>query len=192
MARDADYILELASTVNLLFAAGINDPQASEIAHKHFADRTLGGEIIEGVRKRLPRIRRVLEEDYGHQVCPLGRTYYTRFRRRPPLTRADARRCLPVGHGMRQEGLYRLSGGSDELIWREWQSLNANSGWSKGKRTTDRLLQAVADGQLPESAAAELLADGLRHAQPDNPELAARVMRALPSPDDDEGESQAV
>jgi hypothetical protein len=183
MVRDGDYVLELASTVNLMFSKGINDPQASEIAHEHFGDRTLGGEIIEGVRKRLPRIRRVLEEDYSYQICPLSRTYYTRFRRRPPLTEAEARRCLPIGHAVRQEGLYRLSGAND-LIWNAWQRLHLNQGASKVKRRANAVLHAVAAGHLTDALAAEVLTDAAQHAVPDDRELAARVMQALPSPEE--------
>lgn len=181
MANDREYVLELASTVNLMFSKGINDPQASEIAHEHFGDRTLGGEIIEGVRKRLPRIRRALEEDYSYQICPLSRTYYSRFRRHAPLTEAEARRCLPIGHAVRQEGLYRLAG-ADDLIWNAWQRLHLNQGASKMKRRADAVLHAVASGHLTDAAAAEVLTDAAQHARPNDRELAARVMQALPSP----------
>jgi hypothetical protein len=183
MLRDSEYVLELASTANQLFAEGLNDPQAAEIAHKHFGDRSLGGEIIEGVRKRLPRIRRVLSEDYGAETVPLSRTYYTRFRRQPPTTVADARRCLPVGHGVRQEGLYRLSG-ADDLIWSEWQQLQANTGARKVKHRYDIILGAVASGHLTPTMAAEALAEIAERAQPDDRELAARVLRALPPPEE--------
>lgn len=183
MAQDRQYIIELAETTTQLFARGLTDPSASEIAHQHFGDRTLGGEIVEGVRSRLGRVRRILAED-GLQLCPLGRTYYTRFRKKPPATRAEARRCLPLGHGMQQEGLHLLTG-SDDLIWQEWLSLMGGSGAGALKRFTNETLRAVEAGKLGDSTARELLAEGYRLAQPEKPEIAARLMQALPTPEDE-------
>jgi hypothetical protein len=67
--------------------------------------KALAGEIIESVRKRLHRVRDVLETDYDQPVCLLSYTYYSRFRSKEPTTEADARRCVPHGRGIHAAGL---------------------------------------------------------------------------------------
>ena len=62
------YVIELAQTVNVMFGEGKFDPSADEIAEVHFPDRDLGGEIVEGIRKRLRKVRDVLEVDY-QRLC---------------------------------------------------------------------------------------------------------------------------
>jgi len=187
MAQDREYVIELARTVHELFADGHVDPSASEIAHKHFGDRTLGGEIIEGVRSRLTRVRALLEED-GYQLCPLSHTYYTRFRRKAPQSAAEARRCLATGRGKQQEGLLKLEG-TGSAIWREWKTIQGAQAAGKSKRFLDGLLLAYENGNLAAAEVQELLANTARLAQPSKPEIAGRLMQALPPMDDHEEEA---
>lgn len=179
MARDRMYVEELAGTVMEMFANGDTDPSALEIAEAHFPDKTLGGEIIEGVRKRLGRVRDVLEETYEQPVHLTSRTYYIRFRDNPPKTQANARRCLPVGHGVKQEGL-RLQDGPDDLIWQAMLALNLAAGAGKVKKSVDRTADAVEDHRLSEEDARGILAEAGRRAQPRKPAIVQRVMEALP------------
>ncbi len=62
MGKRDEYVWELATTVTEMFAVGTTDPSATEIAQAHFPGKALGGEIHEGIRKRLHRIRDVLSE----------------------------------------------------------------------------------------------------------------------------------
>jgi Ni,Fe-hydrogenase III large subunit len=179
--RDMQYVAELAETVNNMFAAGIYDPSADEIARAHFPDRALAGEIVESVRKRLPRVRNVLEQDYEHPVCLLSPTYYTRFRKTPPINEAEARRCLPMGHGVRAAGIRLQTQGDEDLIWQAMLSQDIASGAGKVRKAGDRTLTAVEEHRLEMPRAASLLKRAQKQAAPENLALASEVMKALPA-----------
>lgn len=186
MARDKDYVIELGQTVHRLFADGLTDPSAAEIAEAHFPDKVLGGEIIEGIRKRLGRIRDFLEENYSEfPICLVSETYYIRFRYTPPMTTADARKCLPGGYGKGQEGI-RLQSGQDDLIWQEAIRLNLVSGAGKIKKSADRAVGAFEGKHLREADAARLLTEAQGRAQPRHPEVAEHLLEALPGGNDEE------
>jgi len=180
-----DYVEELAETINRMFGAGISDPSAREIAEAHFPEKALGGEITEGIRKRLHKIRDILEQDYLHPVCLVSRTYYSRFRREAPKTVADAARCLPIGYGKKQQGVY-LQRGADDLIWEAMLQSNLASGAGKVKRSANRALDGVEGGRLSAQRAGELLSETRQHLAPDKPELAEQVIAALPADTDAE------
>lgn len=180
-----EYVGDLATTVNRMFADGIRDPRADEIAHQHFTwtnpatgdrtERVLGSEIIDGVRQRLPKIRAVLEAEYGHPVCLVSSTYYSRFRHKPIETKADARRCLPLGHAVSAQGIY-LQSGVDDPIYREMLEVNGTSGAAKVRRSFDRVLDAFNVGRLTPTAAQNLFSDTQRQLAPSKPEMAARLV----------------
>lgn len=181
MAHRDLYIVELAQTVAQMFEAGNVDPSAEEIAETHFGRTVLGGEITEGVRKRLKKIRDLLEEDFGLLVCLLRRNYYTQQRRdNPPQTEAEARACIAAGgfripaHGI------RLQTGDSDLIWQAIMQRNLTSGAGKVKKSVDRTLDAVGQNQLSRPRAARLLDDAQQRMAPKDPTLAKRVMKELP------------
>lgn len=171
--------MEVAQTVNELFERGVTDPSAKEIAEAHFPGKALAGEIIESVRKRLNRIRDVLEEDLQHPVCLLSKTYYVAFRGHPPETDAGGRRCIPVGYGKVAMGIWRQSG-EDDRIWQAMVSQNLNAGAGKVGKSANRTLAAVEGGRLPETRAAVLINRARRKAAPADRALESRVMKALP------------
>lgn len=183
MRRRDQYTLELTATVADMFASGRTDPSADEIAAEHFPGKALGGEIAESIRKRLPKIRDLLVEDYELGVCLLSPTYYSRFRIRPPTTQADARRCIPLGHAVKAVGIHLL-GGDDDLIWQAMVGQNFAAGGGKVKKAANVTLAAYAGGKLSEGHAGELLAAGSRRMTPDHPELAAEIAKALPTKHD--------
>ena len=185
MRTKDQYVAELAQTVKTMFSNGQTDPSAAEIATEHFPERALGGEIIEGIRKRLHQVRDLLETDHELLVCLLSKTYYTRYRHDPPTTTADARRCLPVGHGKPQVGIH-LQTGPDDMIWQAMLSLNLAGGAGKMKKSADRTLDAVDDKRLSEPRAKELLTEASRRAAPRDLALQKRVMQALPSAIDED------
>lgn len=187
MAARERYVIELAQTVNEMFERGDIDPSVEEIARAHFPDKALAGEIIESIRKRLAKIRTLLEVDYDLPVCLLSPTYYTRFRASPPQTDADARRCIPMGHGVRAEGV-RLQQGDDDLIWEAMVRQNLAAGAGKLKKSADRTLDAVADGRVSEEHGGALLTDAQRRAAPEKPGLAEKITRELPEGDEDASE----
>lgn len=167
MSRD-QYTYELADTVSDIFRGGSNDPSASEIAHAHFGKPNLGGEIVEGVRKRLHKVRDILQgEDYGLNVCLLGIRYYVEHRldkrkRKPyrtakPVNKQEARMCLPVGQGYSGEGLWLSTGGTEDVIWQASIELGINAGGGRLKRGIDRTIAGVADGRIPSERGGELL-----------------------------------
>lgn len=174
------YVIELAQTVNSLFSKGTNDPSAEEIAEAHFPDRALGGEIIEGIRKRLRRIRNILEEDYEHPVYLLTHTYYSRYRHEPPTTEAEGRRCIPGGYGISSAGLRLHTDGETDLIWQAMISQNLISGAGKVKKSVDRTVNAVEEKRLPKPRAAAILDVARQRIAPENPALARKIMKALP------------
>ncbi len=178
MAKRDLYSDELAETVFGLFAIGETTPSAMDIAVAHFPGKALGGEITEGVRKRLGKIRDLLDED-GFSVCLVSDTYYRRFRRVPPATMADARRCIPLGYGKAKAGVH-LTSGDDDLIWQASEAQNFAAGAGKVKKAVDRTLKAVEGGRLSDEHAGQMLVEAARRAAPDRPEIAARVTKALP------------
>ncbi len=186
MARDKNYVIELGGTVNELFADGQTDPSAAEIAEAYFPGKVLGGETIEGVRKRLSQIRDFLEENYPEfPICLVSETYYVRFRDNQPTTVADARRCLPVGHAVKKAGIRRQSGEGD-LIWQEAIRLGFASGAGRMKKEADRTLAAYEGRLLTEADAARLLEEAQSQAQPRRPQIAEQLLEALPAVDGDE------
>ena len=186
MLQEKEYVIELGQTVHQLFAAGVADPRAKEIAEAHFPGKALGGEIIEGVRKKLGKIRDFLEKNYPEiPVCLVSETYYHRFRDTPPTTSAEARRCLPVGQGVRTEGI-RMQSGADDLIWQQHIALNLHSGAGKVKRSADRVVGAYGNARLQEADAARLLGEAQDWAQPDDPDTAEHLLEALPAASKDE------
>jgi hypothetical protein len=180
MARD-QFVTQVAETVNEMFAQGQLDPSADEIAKAHFPGRALAPEIIESIRKRLHRIREVLETVYELPVYLLSYTYYLRFRWKPPATSADARRCLPgIGTGARVEGLRIHTTGDNDLIYQAMLDQNYSSGAGKVKKQSNRVLTAVQDHRLGKPHAGSIMRRGIQQTEPDNIPLARKVMAAVP------------
>ncbi len=178
---DRRYVEELAQTTEKLFEKGVSDPSADEIAEEHFPERALGGEIVEGIRKRLAKIRDVLENELGHPVYLLSNTYYLRYRHEPPTTEAEARRCLPLGQGVRPVGIRLQTEGDSDLIWQAMVKQNLDSGAGKVKKSVDRTLEAWQENRLEKPRAAAILEGAARRALPSKPELAQEVRGALPA-----------
>lgn len=180
MARD-QFVTELAHTVNKMFAKGNTDPNADEIAKAHFPDYALAPEIVESIRKRLHRIREVLETVYEQPVYLLSYIYYARFRQFAPLTDADARRCVPgIGPGARVAGIRLHTDGDKDRIYQAMFDQNYSSGAQKVKKQSNRVLTAVEDHRLQKPHAASIMRRGLEQANPDNIKLARKVMATAP------------
>jgi hypothetical protein len=174
------YIIELAETVHKLFGNDVTDPSAREIAEAHFPDRALVGDIIESVRKRLHKVRAVLEEDYDQPVYLLSRTYYNRFRRNPPQNESDARRCIPTGYGKQTEGIRLQTNGDDDLIYQATLSHSFSAGAGLVRKQTNRVVHAVEDERLGEPRAGSMLYRAAKQAESENPALVNKLVRNQP------------
>ena len=175
------YAIELARTVNDMFASGKLDPAAWEIAEEHFPDRALGGEIIDGIQKRLPRVRNILEEEFNHAVYLLSKTYYIRgFRDNPPTIEADARQCIPRGRTKRSTGIRLNTDKDTDLIYILSLGYNLSSGGSKVKKTVDRITTAVQEKRLTMKRAESLLGGLQKELEPSRQKLADEIMKELP------------
>jgi hypothetical protein len=186
MATRDKYAIELASTVTDLFNSGMVDPSAEEIAYAHFPGRYIPGDVIEGVRKRLARVRALVEEGYGLQVYPLSRRYYLQFRKSPPTTVDEGRLCLPTGRGYRMEGLRLVLDANTDFGWQAMIDHQINSGAGKMKANIDRTLDAVKTGSLENGRAAEILRHAAERAEPKNQMIADRVRKQLTEGEGDE------
>lgn len=179
MGAKDHFVTQVAATVNGMFAEN-PDPSADEIAKAHFPNYALAPEIIESIRKRLHRIRAVLETVYDLPVYLLSYTYYSRFRDSPPATDAEARRCVPgIGPGARAEGI-RLHTGDSDRLYQAWLDQNYASGAAKVKKQSDRVLSAVQDDRLAKPHAGSIMRRGFKQAEPKNPKLAREVMATIP------------
>lgn len=172
------YTNELAGTVFKLFQDGTSDPSAEEIAEAHFPERALGGEIVEGIRKRLFKIRNVIEHVYETQVSLVSEKYYVLYRFTPPETMKAAYSCLAGGYHKQAWGLRRHDGDAD-LIWQAQTERNMVSAAGKEKASTDRVLTAIESDDLSDESAIRLLTKMRESALPDRPELAARLFTEI-------------
>ena len=158
------YNRQLAETVNEMFAAGKTDPRAEEIAGTHFDGRAVGGEIIDGIRKRLPTISRIIEQDYEHQACVVSEKYYTLFRSKQTklfeMTDAEAQKCLPIGQGNRSEGI-RLCTESNDVIYQAAVNQGLAAGAGLIVAGVGRAKKATEHGHIPEDRAVRF-AENLR------------------------------
>jgi len=187
MASEKDYIVALGRTVQRLFEAGVTDPSAQEIVEAYYGDdKIVSAAMVEDARKKLGRIRDFMEQNYSEiPICLVSETYYVRYRDTPPESPEEARRCLPVGQGVKASGIRAISGEGD-LIWQQAIALNFASGAGKVKKSGDRTIRAVQGHKLSDEEAARLLVEPQERYQLEAPGVAADLIKALPSGDQEE------
>lgn len=193
MGSKDKYVQELAETVSKLFESGKTNPTAEDIAEANFPGRALGGEIAEGVRKRLHQIRDVLFQDYDYLVCLLSRKYYAKHDgdgKVPPANLTEARKCIPVGAGVKTVGIHLFSG-DDDLIWQAAIQHNLATGGGKFKKSVDMTVDAVTDGQLEPATAGAMLREGQKRAEAERPTLVEDLVAELPEGDGPEQAASA-
>jgi hypothetical protein len=175
MPRDRDYVNSLADTAYELLIGELQDPSAEEIAYAYFSGQLIGGEVTEGIRKRLKKIRDRLHETYKlEDVYLVSETYYSRFKRKVPTDLEDARLCLPLGYGKGAAGLRRHTGDND-LIWDAMHMQNSNSAGSKFRFGIDRVVNAVEREEISQEHGADLVYEGDRKLEPKKPHVAAAL-----------------
>lgn len=177
MASDRLFVEELARTVSEMFVAGKHSPRYEEIVKQYYGTVAYGGSTEEDARKKLARIKVILERDYKLQCCLVGNRFYTVFRRKVPNTLADARLCLPLGNGNGAQGIH-LCTGVDDLIWQASKELNVTSGARKAQKSFDDVTTAIANGRLTKEKAGELLYTGMRNVAPSDEPAAGKAIGA--------------
>lgn len=188
------FVEELAQTVNRLFDDGKTDPRAKEIADAHFDPRSVPGDIIDAVRKRLPKVRDKIESDYLHERAHLvSATYFGRFRDELPQSEEEARLCLPLGRGKAAEGI-RLPTVGNDPIWQATVTRNIGSGAGKAGKNLKRLAGALRNKEISPAKAMRVLDELSRRAGPAREEVERLLDDALAhvlpagSADEEEGE----
>lgn len=183
------YTNALAATVVKMFSEEKLDPSAEEIAEAHFPDHILpppqGGEITDGIRKRLVKIHHIVEREYEIPCCLVTETYYTVFRSKPvdEITIREAYRCIPGGYHNSRYGLRRQAGDND-VIWRAAVERNLISAAGKEKRSVDRVLAAVATEDLSNENALALIRQLRERSEPEKPEIIQRLFKELEDEED--------
>ena len=140
---------------------GIRDPSVSEIACRMLKEPPpseplaqppqLGGEIYNGVVKRLKKVRQQLEDVHGVQCALISSQYYLqRFRDLGVDDLNDARLCMPSGSGNKSVGLFAVVPGAKggNLVYQAWLEFNGKSGGSRTNRALVQTLKAHETGAL--------------------------------------------
>ena len=149
------YAVELARAVALLFADGCSDPSAEEIATAYFSGKIMGGEIIDGVRKRLKRIRTILEKDYLIPVYLVADYYYSPHCNRCPADSAQARKCICGGLHKSAAGVVAAS--DNDIIYQEALKQNIISSVPKTAKAVLNIINAMNEGRMKLEDGGDLL-----------------------------------
>lgn len=179
MPRDP-FVAQIAETCKNVFEAENTDPNAEEIAFALYKAE-LPPRWVEDVRDVLLRARDVLEED-GLVITPMSPNYYKEgLRELEEIDDDQARRCIPLGHGVRTEGLrLHRKTDKDDRIWRAWNLQSIKSGNGKVRKSEEKVLTLFKKRKLTGACAAAILNISHSLRQPENPELRQRVMEFLP------------
>jgi hypothetical protein len=159
--RDAYVNRITKAALALIKDDGIRDPSVSEIACRMLKEPLpsdplaqppqLGGEIYNGVSKRLKKVRQQLEDVHGVQCALISGQYYLlKFREHGIDDFDDARLCMPSGSGNKSVGLYAVVPGAKggNLIYQAWLEFNGKSGGARTNRALVQTLKAHEAGAL--------------------------------------------
>lgn len=141
------YAEELAATVNEMFNSKKTDPSAEEIVETYFEGKSVGGETIDGVRKRLRKIKVLLEGEYGHPVYLVAAYYYSKQCNRQPADPVQARRCIPGGTNKIAAGIV-LNTSDNDIIYQEALRQNIISSIPKASKAVVNILNAMDGGRM--------------------------------------------
>jgi hypothetical protein len=152
------YVNLLTKAVIDLVASGVRDPSVSEIAAKAFPSLIqpphdpldqppgLGGEVYDGIAKRLGKIRLELEESEGRLAATINSRYYQLgFRHNDHITSAQAAIVLPAA-GNKAQGIRMAVDGENDPIYLEWQRANGKAGSTRVGRASTALDAAHTNG----------------------------------------------
>lgn len=145
------YVNLLTKAVIDLFDKGVRDPSVSEIAAQAFphmiqppADPLdqpggLGGEVYDGIAKRLGKIRLELEEVEGKLAATVNVRYYQLdFRHATKITATEAAVSMPAP-GHKAQGIRMAINGEHDPIYLAWQTANGKPGATRTGRAAKSL-----------------------------------------------------
>jgi len=166
MRQSNRYNLLLAGTALRLFQQdGIRDPSIVEIGlavirqpppdHPAIWPDNIGGELLQGVSKRLAEVRALLDQQ-GYQCAPIGAQYYTLGMRGRVPEDYEAQACIPTG-GPRQSlgsmpidnrpyGIRFVIDGEEDPIYAAYIGLYTGTAAGFGQTMNDRLRVAYEKG----------------------------------------------
>jgi hypothetical protein len=169
----ADVALEFISEGNL-------HPTARELAKRYYGGKAISSDTVLGVRKQLGRIKVEIERKTKHLLNVVIQYYYDNYKKNPPTTMEEARRCIPIGRGNHPEGLRLRNESGEDLIWQAAMDANNATGNGKIRANADRLLTAVTNGQVSEKEARSTLKRSEKQRQPQQKKLQQRILGLLP------------
>jgi len=177
VAKFADTFAEVVNTQ--FFLDGVMDPSAEEIAEEYYGELLIGEEVVQGIAARMKQIREVLEENYDFAIVTVNKLYYKKYRQDGPQTSADAKRCLPIGAGVKAWGIRRIENPND-LIYQEYLlwSAKAASGWPK--KVLHRMNREVDQGRLTVDQARDMIQDRIKIVSTNEKKFYRKLLEQFP------------
>jgi hypothetical protein len=112
-----EHIDGLLSAVTDLIHSGNCNPHEVEIAATYFGEKAAAIQaVVLEVATRLPRLRKMLEQD-GYPACLYAQPFCDEFDRHVPATMKDAGRCLAGGTGKRGVGIHIVVDSENDMLW---------------------------------------------------------------------------
>ena len=165
------YVNLLTKSVLDLVAKGLRDPSVSEIAAEAFPQNIepphdpldqppgLGGEVYDGIAKRLSKIRLELEEAEGVLAATVNFHYYKNgYRRYDRITDGQAAHAIPRA-GLKAQGIRVAINGEHDPVYLAWQSANGKPGATRVGRASSSLDAAHANGIVTTTEGVSALTD---------------------------------
>jgi len=177
MARTPDRLVtDLVDVAHALILEGTTDPRANELASKYYGSLAYSAGTVEDIRRKLARIRDELERKYKHQIYLVSSAYYPKFRKSPPITLAQARKCIPLGRGVRPEGLRLYQVDGEDFIWKAMIDARFSTGNGAVKKAIEKVATSFSSGLLGQASARDILESARRQRQPEQQQVIERIM----------------
>lgn len=170
---------ELAETVKDLFSKGQTTLVPKQIAKAHFQKRGLSKPMIEDVRKRLAKVKLILERDFKLATYLVGPGYFEKYIDHMPKTITEAMECMPIGKGNKTQGIKLHTDGEDDLIWQMTMKMQMSSGAGKFRRGMERAADAVSSKRIGRGMGTALLQLAARKCVPHDSEANKEMRLAL-------------
>lgn len=161
----------LTKAVLDLVDGGLRDPSVSEIAAQAFPHLIeppndpldqppgLGGEVYDGIAKRLGKICLELEAGEGRLAATVNERYYQgKFRRAASISAAQAAVLIPSAH-LKAQGIRVTIDGEDDPVYLAWQRANGKAGATRVGRASSALDIAHTNGIVTTAEGVAALTD---------------------------------
>lgn len=170
---------ELAETVKELFAKGKTTLTPTMVCKAHFQKKALSRAIVEDVRKRLCKVKVILERDFKVAAYLVGPGYFEKYEDHMPKTISEAMECMPIGKGNKAQGIKLHTDGEDDLIWQMTMKMQMSSGAGKFRKGMERAADAVSSHRIGRGMGTALLQLAARKAVPRDTEANKEMRLAL-------------